>query len=103
MKLSILLFCTLSVASTLPAVDVIASVTLEPRGTRHKFHHSRDTRPDFRRQCLCPTDNCPTFLSNKALCECRGAALQACFLLSQRGCPVPSAKVSRHPIAMAMT
>ncbi|KAK0733186.1 hypothetical protein B0T26DRAFT_620437, partial [Lasiosphaeria miniovina] len=61
---------------------------------RHKHHHSHGTRPDFRRQCLRPRITARRFSTRRLqLCECRGAALQAGFLLSQRGCPVPSAKV----------
>ncbi|KAM7186126.1 hypothetical protein V8F20_011532 [Naviculisporaceae sp. PSN 640] len=87
---------------------------LEARaGHRHRGQHDHDVRPDFRQPCVCRRDNCPSFLSRKAnivgrtltsmcrkMCECKGAAAQACYIKSERGCPAPRAKVSVVVLAL---
>ncbi|KAK3682049.1 hypothetical protein B0T22DRAFT_470177 [Podospora appendiculata] len=55
----------------------------------HKHHHIHGVVPDFRQPCICEADHCPTFLNSKALCECKNAAVQACYFRSERGCPEP--------------
>ncbi|KAK4208334.1 hypothetical protein QBC37DRAFT_432128 [Rhypophila decipiens] len=57
---------------------------------RGRERHDHDVRPDFRQPCICARDTCPSFLNKKAMCECKGAAAQACYLKSERGCPAPS-------------
>lgn len=104
-------FSALSLAIA-PSIDHNEPYGLEMRAGHPRRHrHDHDVQPDFRQPCICGPDNCPLFLNKRAvseylginvslsdidlqMCQCNGAAAQACYLKSERGCPVPSPQVS---------
>ncbi|KAK4456563.1 hypothetical protein QBC42DRAFT_301911 [Cladorrhinum samala] len=93
MKFSLVLTTALSTAVASMATRFDISPGLEIRaGTGNKHHHAQCLKVDFRKACVCREDHCPTFLNEKALCECKAAHQEACYFQSERGCPKPSFK-----------
>ncbi|KAK4173725.1 hypothetical protein QBC36DRAFT_335186 [Triangularia setosa] len=95
MKLSLAVVAVAAAfSSTVLAHSSSPADLLEMRAAKGKGKHNHHEHPkhDFRLSCICEPDQCPTFLTSKALCECKAAHLEGCYLKSQRGCPKPSAK-----------
>ncbi|KAK4460740.1 hypothetical protein QBC42DRAFT_271696 [Cladorrhinum samala] len=93
MKFALVLTTALAttVASMATSLDH-TSQSLEVRAGKRKHHHAHGVRADFRKACVCGPDQCPTFLNQKSLCECKAAHQEACYIKSSRGCPKPSTK-----------